>query len=550
MKKTKKKRAPTPLYVSPNQLSIDCFKTPFEQHLNFKNRWVVLARLIPWDEVCNLYLKHVGVSDTGRPPLNPRVVLGSLIIKHLCNLDDRETVDQISENIYMQYFLGYSSFTSEAPFDASLFVEFRKRLGMDTLNAINEKIASLKTHLETKEEKTTATPDLKSSSDQKSNRVEPQLIEPQQEAEEKQPTPVAELEPLPDKNSNPSEPKNKGRIILDATACPQDIAYPTDLDLLSDARKKSEELIDKLYSSTLHPKKPRTYRRIARKLYLKTAQKKNKSRKQIRKALGVQLRLLKRNLKSINHLLDAYPRIPLKPNDYKYLLVINTFYEQQQEMYDSRSHRIEDRIVSIHQPHVRPIVRGKSQAKVEFGAKIHLSVIDGISFLDELSWDAFNEGSHMMEYVEKYYQRFGCYPRELLADQIYCTRANRAALKEKGIKLLAKPLGRPSAVQIHVSPGERNPIEGKFGQAKTAYGLNRIKARLRDTSESWIASIILVLNLVKLAGAALPCLIVKFINGLTDSFSARWLVVLQSRIAYQNCRQIILIPEISYSHQV
>lgn len=550
MKKTKKKRAPTPLYVSPNQLSIDCFKTPFEQHLNFKNRWVVLAKLIPWDEVSNLYLKHVGVSDTGRPPLNPRVVLGSLIIKHLCNLDDRETVDQISENIYMQYFLGYSSFTSEAPFDASLFVEFRKRLGMDTLNAINEKIASLKTHLKTKEEKTTARPDLKSSSDQKSNRVEPQLIEPQQEAEEKQPTPVAELEPLPDKNSNPSEPKNKGRIILDATACPQDIAYPTDLDLLSDARKKSEELIDKLYSSTLHPKKPRTYRRIARKLYLKTAQKKNKSRKQIRKALGVQLRLLKRNLKSINHLLDAYPRIPLKPNDYKYLLVINTFYEQQQEMYDSRSHRIEDRIVSIHQPHVRPIVRGKSQAKVEFGAKIHLSVIDGISFLDELSWDAFNEGSHMMDYVEKYYQRFGCYPRELLADQIYCTRANRAALKEKGIKLLAKPLGRPSAVQIHVSPGERNPIEGKFGQAKTAYGLNRIKARLRDTSESWIASIILVLNLVKLAGAALPCLIVKFINGLTDSFSARWMVVLQSRIAYQNCRQIIMIPEISYSHQV
>lgn len=550
MKKATKKCAPTPVYVSPAQLSLGCFQTPFEQHLNLKNRWVVLAALIPWDEVCNLYLKHVGVSDTGRPPLNPRVVLGSLVIKHLGNLDDRETVDQISENIYMQYFLGYSSFTSEAPFDASLFVEFRKRLGMDTLNAINEKIASLKTHLETKEEETTATPDLKSSSDQKSNRVEPQLMEPQQEAEEKQATPVDELEPLSDHNSKPTESKNKGRIILDATACPQDIAYPTDLNLLSDARKKSEELIDKLYSPALHEKKPRTYRRIARKLYLKTAQKKNKSRKQIRKAVGVQLRLVKRNLKSINHLLDAYREIPLKPNEYKYLLVINTFYEQQQQMYDSRSHRIEDRIVSIHQPHVRPIVRGKSQAKVEFGAKIHVSVIDGITFLDELSWDAFNEGSHMMDYVEKYYQRFGCYPRELLADQIYCTRANRAALKEKGIKLLAKPLGRPSAVQVHVSPGERNPIEGKFGQAKTAYGLNRIKARLRDTSESWIASIILVLNLVKLAGAALPCLIVKFINGLTDSFSARGMVVLQSRFAYQNCRQIILIPEILYSHRV
>jgi hypothetical protein len=99
--------------------------------------------------------------------------------------------------------------------------------------------------------------------------------------------------------------------------------------------------------------------------------------------------------------------------------------------------------------------------------------------LNELSWDAFNEGSHMEKYVEQYRKRFGCYPKEVLADQIYCTRSNRKMLKEKGILLKAKPLGRPSALSIHVSPGERNPIEGKFGQAKTGYGLNRIKARLK-----------------------------------------------------------------------
>jgi len=182
-------------------------------------------------------------------------------------------------------------------------------------------------------------------------------------------------------------------------------------------------------------------------------------------------------------------------------------------MYRTHTHSIEDRIVSIHQPHVRPMVRGKASAPVEFGAKIHLSVIDGISFLDELSWDAFHEGSHMESYVEKYRERFGFYPREVLADKIYCTRDNRRMLKSKGlgIHLKAKPLGRPSAtaVSIHVSPGERNPIEGKFGQAKTGYGLNRIKARLKQTSESWIAGIILVLNLVKLAGAGAPYLIVK-----------------------------------------
>lgn len=509
MKGTLKKRASTPQYVSPNQLVLAGFETPFEKELNPNNRWVVLARLIPWDDVCSIYHKHVGVSNTRRPPLNPRIVIGSLIIKHLCNLDDRETVDQITENIYMQYFLGYSSFTNEAPFDPSLFVEFRKRLGMDNVNAMNERIVAIKTRLE---------------SEKKADK--PKKYDD-------------------DNNDEPTNPSNKGRVIYDATACPQDIAYPTDLNLLSDAREMSEQLIDLLYDPMLHEAKPRTYRENARKKYLQTAQKKNKSRKVIRKAVGAQLGFLRRNINSIHKLLDAYPTIPLKPKELKYLLVIQTLYDQQMQMFKTKTHSIEHRIVSIHQPHVRPIVRGKSQAKVEFGAKIHVSIIDGISFLDELSWDAFNEGSHMMNYVEQYHKRFGCYPRELLADQIYCTRDNRAALKEKGIKLLAKPLGRPSAVQIHVSPGERNPIEGKFGQAKTGYGLNRIKARLKGTSEVWIACIFLVLNLVKLAGVALPCFFAKQYN----SFSARWLLKIEDHF-YRYPENIFQISRIFISQQV
>ena len=511
MEKAKRKHAPTPAYMSPNQLTLDAFKCPFERELNPNNRWVVLAGLIPWDEISSLYLKNVPVSSTGRPGLNPRIVIGSLIIKHMCNLDDREAVDQIAENIYMQYFLGYTSFIKEPPFDASLFVDFRKKLGMDSLNVINEKIAELKANFASQNDIRKTEKDSLDSSGS-------------------------------DNISNSSPDENKGRIIFDATACPQDIAYPTDLDLLSDAREKSEQLIDKLYNPVLHEKKPRTYRKVARKRYLQTAQKKNKTHKETRKATGSQLRFLKRNLNSINRLLDSYKTIPLKHKNHKYLLVLNTLYAQQKEMYSNGVHRIDDRIVSIHQPHVRPIVRGKSQAKVEFGAKIHLSLIDGISFLDELSWDAFNEGNHMMGYIEKYRNRFGFYPKEVLADQIYCNRINRAALKEKGIK----PLGRPSAVQQHVSPGERNPIEGKFGQAKTAYGLNRIKARLRETSESWIASIILVLNLVKLAGEALPSLFVKMLSALT----AR-VIKLQRSHSYQDFqRELKIILQMLYSEQV
>jgi hypothetical protein len=513
MERQRKKHAFVPGYVSPKQLKLEGFETPFEQALNPYNRWVVLAKQIPWDEICDIYIKQVGISTTGRPPINPRVVIGSVIIKHLCNLDDRETVDQISENMYMQYFLGYSSFTNEAPFDASLFVEFRKRLGSEQLNAINERIALLKANLDLKHPVSLVS---KNKLDDKGQKASSGVNDNKATEQTKSP---------------PSEatPANKGRLLMDATACPQDIAYPTDLDLLSDAREKSEYLIDLLYDVERHGQKPRTYRRLARKRYLRTAQKKNKTRKNLHFAIGSQLRYLARNLRSIDRLLDAYPEIPLLAKDHKYLLVINTVYQQQKQMYDEGNHQVDHRIVSIHQPHVRPIVRGKSQAKTEFGAKIHVSMIDGLSFLDEISWEAFNEGSHMMAYIERYMNRFGYYPKEVLADQIYCTRANRQALKEKGIKLLSKPLGRPSAVSNHVRPGERNPIEGKFGQAKTAYGLDRIRARLKGTSESMIASIILVLNLVKLAGVGILCLV----ENIMESFSAKGSKYWKGSLSYQ-----------------
>ena len=470
MKIPSKKRAPAPQYTSPKQLVLEGFESPFERKLNPNNRWVLLSRLLPWDEICEMYWKEVPEKHTGRPALNPRIVIGSIIIKHLCDLDDRETVDQISENIYMQYFLGYSSFTDEPPFDASLFVEFRKRLGLEQINAINERIVKIKQGIEL------------------SNKI--------------------------DKNHNQDDFHN-GSLILDATACPQDIAYPTDLDLLNDSREKSEELIDLLFCNSSITKKPRNYREKARKEYLKTAQKKSKSKKEIRTAIKKQLSYLKRNINSIHLLLDSFEIIPFAPKEYKYWLVIQHLYDQQKQMYDKKTHSIEHRIVSIHQPHVRPIVRGKSKAKVEFGAKINLSMVDGMSFLDDLSWDAFNEGARLKNSVEKYKARFGNYPKEVLADKIYCNRENRAYLKENGILLKAKPLGRPSkkALSNQVSPGERNPIEAKFGQAKTGYGLDRIKARLSYTSETWIACIILVLNLVKLAQVALLWgLVINFFN--------------------------------------
>lgn len=496
MAKALKNRASKATYVSPNQLEFVGFESPFTKNLDPNNRWVKLAKQIPWDKIANVYRKQLNNSITGADGINPRVAIGAICIKHMCDLSDRETVQQIQENVYMQYFIGYSSFSYEPVFDSSLFVDLRKRFGADQINAINELILGL---------------------------VPEYTNDKTEDGQQNNVTEKGDSEQLKDTNESAAlsvqapfveQAVNKGDMIVDATACPQDISYPTDLNLLNDAREQSENLIDILYARIklmdAEKLKPRTYREIARKEYLKVAQKKHKTIKEIRHALRKQLSYLNRNIKYIHQLLKCFDKIPLNKRDYKYLLVIQTLYEQQKFMYDNKTHSVEHRIVSIHQPHVRPMVRGKTNAYVEFGAKIQMSIMNGITFLEDLSWDAFNEGTRLISTVENYKRRFGYYPQKVFADKIYCTRDNRKKLKELKIHLVAKPLGRPSlAVDNHIRPGERNPIEGKFGQAKTAYGMNRIKARLHDTSESWIASIVLVLNLIKLIGRASLSVLIK-----------------------------------------
>lgn len=262
MTEAKKSHASKQSYQSPNQLKLLGFETPFEKNLNSKNRWVVLADQIPWDSLVNVYTAQLNNHKTGASSLNGRVVIGSLIIKHMCDLSDRATIQHIQENVYMQYFLGYSSFSNEAPFDASLFVEIRKRLGADQINKMNEQILGLNHAEEVQEEKERPSNEEEGEDD---NLVENQST------------------------STASAPTHKGKLITDATACPQDMAYPTDLNLLNDARVKTELIIDELYHLSNLESKPRTYRRVARKEYLKTAQKKRKTKKIVRKALKGQL---------------------------------------------------------------------------------------------------------------------------------------------------------------------------------------------------------------------------------------------------------------------
>ena len=175
-------------------------------------------------------------------------------------------------------------------------------------------------------------------------------------------------------------------------------------------------------------------------------------------------------------------------------------------MYQEKTHSVKNRVVNIYQPYVRPIPRGKDKASTEFGAKISASVIDGMSRVEHISWDQFNEATDLELQANRYKKTFGHYPELVLADQIYLNRKNRKWLKEKAIRIVGKPLGRPTKTvltayqkrKLKKERNQRNHIEAKFGQAKNGYGLGNIQAKRSDTSQSWIGAIFFIMNLINL----------------------------------------------------
>ncbi len=181
-------------------------------------------------------------------------------------------------------------------------------------------------------------------------------------------------------------------------------------------------------------------------------------------------------------------------------------------MHKSKERRCEDRIVSVSQPHVSPIVRGEAEKSTEFGAKISVSMTaDGFACIDRISWNAFNESTDIKSQMERYRNCFGYLPETVLADQLYGIRDNRRFLKELGVRFGGKILGRPPKEieanqqelkrrkqQYREDSRNRIPIEVKFGQGKNGYRLNSIRARIKKTSEAWINCIFLVMNLIVL----------------------------------------------------
>ena len=327
------------------------------------------------------------------------MALGALIIQTRFQFSDRELVQQITENPYLQYFIGLPGYQETPPFDASTLVLFRKRISAKLLMEANEYLLQ--------ENK----PDKKEDDNDHHNPPSGNGCGDSGKTEKSE---------------------NKGTLTIDATCAPVYIRYPQDVSLLNEAREKLEEMIfwfHKAYGVAL----PRRDCRAARKQYLSFAKSKKHPAKQIRKALKKQLSYVKRNI----GYLESFMSEGYAPREKD--IVTN---EQQQYMYDNM---VENQIVSISQPWMRPIVRGKVKAPVEFGAKPDLSIdAKGYARIENISFDAYNESTCLQDAVNAYYERTGYYPERVLADQIYRTRDNRVFFQKHGIRLSGPKLGRPS----------------------------------------------------------------------------------------------------------
>lgn len=454
------------MYKKETQLAFEDFIFPFGE-LDSENEWVKLASLIPWDTVERAYAKQF--VDNGHPAHSARIALGALIIKQRLRCSDEWTVRHVSENPYLQFFLGMKAYSSKAPFGASTMVEFRKRFPPEAIATILEASIPKKTRQDHDDQGKPG-----GSSGQKAAQSEPET------------------------------PSNSGTLLMDATCCPADIAFPQDFQLLNHARELLEDIVRETCMANGW-KTPRMYSKIARKSFLNLSKSKKRSAKAIRKCIRQQLQFIRRD---IGYIADFVRNKDIRFDQavYDLLNTLTTLYEQQLYMHEHRVHSVPDRIISIRQPWVRPIVRGKAHANTEFGAKLHISMVDGYARIERLSFDAFNEATDFFRAVEGYREHYGCYPARVLADKIYRSREAIAWCKERGIQLTGPALGRPqknpevtknARRQAYQDICDRNMIEGEFGTGKRAYGMNRIMAHLRETSFCVIGVALLCMNLTK-----------------------------------------------------
>ena len=304
------------------------------------------------------------------------------------------------------------------------------------------------------------------------------------------------------------EHMNQLHILMnDATCYESYIKFPTDTKLLWDCSQWLFDLIDHL-CKTHQIKKPRTKYKDQKTRQLNFQKLKKKSRKKERRRRRQLLYWVGRGLGLLQGLLDQYPIVHtgLKEGSYDRIKIIRVILVQQRQHFDQPGARIPHRIVSLFKPYLRPIVRGKENKRVEFGAKVHTSQVDQINFIEHLSFEAFHEGVRMYKSLWKHNKMFGSKCKQYAADKLYASNKNRRHCRVRDIHTCFIKKGRAGkdehqkeALRKGLNNARATLLEGSFGNEKNHYLLRKIKARKQNTEIAWIFFGIHTANAIKIS---------------------------------------------------
>ena len=284
--------------------------------------------------------------------------------------------------------------------------------------------------------------------------------------------------------------KDQHCITTDATCYESEVRYPTDQKLLWESVHWSHHQL-KLICKELQLKLPRTkFLKWKRRYigYSKMRRKTNKKRIPLTRSL---LYLLDKINKELDLLEKRYD-FKIEAAYYQRRITITKIYRQQYLLF-STGEKPKNRIVSIHKNYLRPIVRGKEIKGVEFGAKLNKLQIDGINFIQKISFDNFNEGTQFKNTIYKAQGLTKTKVRIVGADAIYATNKNRVFASSNKIQTDFKPKGKPSKhrkqqIQMArmITKERATRLEGSFGKEKEHYHLKKIKAKTKATEILWI----------------------------------------------------------------
>ncbi|MBL7132108.1 MAG: IS5 family transposase [Candidatus Omnitrophica bacterium] len=429
-------------------------KEPEEQQYSFTHDWFIIpdvdenheliriAKTIDWLNLSNK-LSGFYCADNGRRSKPSRAKVGLHIIKHLYQKSDADVVDLLKRDIYIQYLCNISPREAKEFIDPSSLSKFRKQIGIEGIKIIEEEIQRT------------------------INKVKP--------------------------------PKGR-RLVTDTTVVPSNIAYPTDVSLLEKVRRKAVEFIDK--AKHLGSKSHCTYKRVAKKVYIQYQKVHRHSTKSRRKTIKKLLQFATRNInqlkESVDHFKKQSENVPVIEDAQDFLETAEEILNQQKDLY--RKREVKDRIVSVHQPHIRPMVRGKYPVDVEFGPKVLLNLDDDYLFLEDLHFNNVSDTHLLEKAIEGYHKRRGRPPTQLAADRGFWSQDNHNKAEALGIQKVAIEnkgksnhlKGKPFAKRLRRL---RCKIEAKISLAKRKFGLNRCRYLLPNGEEMWIRLGLSVMNL-------------------------------------------------------